>query len=645
MYIIKSKIIAAAFSSICFFGFVSGKVLAEVVDLPEITEIPELKRETLLKDLDIPAVRDRDPNPEAGPRLSITEFRLQGIVEYPELGITRAEISKIVEDIRFDMMGEEKLLESGHTLEELGEISDLLVDIEKNVDQEHVGPEEVQRLVWLVRDQLLKRGITLGMIEIVADEITRYYRERGFILAKAYIPKQKVRDGIVTLTLLLGVLGETKVNESTLYDDEILNSVFDDLLTQPVTNRAISEKLYLINDLPGINVQGFFEAGSQVGDTLLNINVKSEETFNYNVRIDNHGAKETGEGRLYGDFLWNNPTGTADQLHLGVLYSFNPESTVYGQIRYNTNFFSPRLKMSLGYANNAFVLGEGSSEAIQALGLEGETNIADFTVSYKYKRGLDENYSFDLVHEQIESLIKFTALDDNGGGILDDKVRNTSLVFNYDFINDGSRLLHQGNVRFTQGDFVFGADDAGVQDEQYSILSAEYSLLSFWKIPFTDIETRSVLRSSIQLTDSALSSINQFSLGGPARARSFQTKEFSADQAIYVGFDWFFNLPDFLDTEISDTSLNKVLSPFIFVDAAYGEAKSLIPVGDDGMEIDSTTSTLINAGVGLQFSLNAMSGNLQVAFPIENKFTVPGITGQIAGQKETRVLFEFQYRF
>jgi len=622
--------------------FINVNANAAVVDLPEITEVPELKKDTLLKDLDIPAVRDRDPDPQAGPRLSISEFRLQGIVEYPELGITRAEISKIVEDIRFDMMGEGKLLESGHTLDELGEISNLLVDIEKNVDDEHVGPAEVQRLVWLVRDQLLKRGITLGMIETVADKITRYYRERGFILAKAYIPKQKVRDGVVTLTLLLGVLGDVKVNDSSLYDDEVLSSAFDDLLTLPVTNSAISEKLYLINDLPGVSTQGFFEAGAQVGDTLLNVNVKSEEMFNYNLRLDNHGAEETGEGRLYGDVLWNNPTGTADQLHLGALYA---EGTVYGQLRYNSNFFGPRLKIGVGFANNSFVLGKGASEAIVALGLEGETNIADLSVSYKYKRGLDENYSFDFVHENIDSAIRLTSLSDDGGRILDDEVRNTSIGFNYDFIVEGSRLLNQGSVRLTQGKFLFGLDEG--QDESYSILKADYSLLSFWKVPFTDIETRSVLRASTQLTNSALSSINQFSLGGPARARAFEAKEFSADQAVYVGFDWFFNMPDFLDFEMQDTTFGKVLAPFIFIDAAYGEANSLIELNSEGQKIDPSSSTLINAGLGLQFSLDNMSGNLQVAFPIENKFVNgdPSQTGQAEQEKETKVLFEFQYRF
>lgn len=626
----------------CLFAFgvliFSCKVFSGEIELPEIIESPDLKRETLLKDLDIPSVRERDPDPTAGPRLSVTEFRLQGIVEYPELGITREEISKIVENIRFDMMAEGKLLESGYTIEELGELSSLLVAIEKDVKGRHVGPLEVQRLVWLVRDQQLKRGITLGMIETVADRVTRYYREHGFILAKAFIPEQQVRDGVVNLTLLLGVLGETKVNESELYDDEIISSVFDDMLTQPVTSKTVEERLYLINDLPGLSTQGFFEAGSQVGDTRLNINVKNELSYQINFRVDNHGTEETGENRLYSEFFWNNMTGTADQLQVAVLGATSPSNTTYGQVRYNTNFFSPRLKISVGYAKNAFVLGKGSSEAINALDLEGDTVINDINFSYKQKRSRVENYSYSLGYENVDSRIRLTAFANEGGRILDDEVNNTVLGFNFDILQETSKMLHQGNLRLISGEFVFGKEEN--QDEKYSILNADYSFLSFWNFPFTDVEARSIVKASLQYSDSSLSSINQFSLGGPSRARGFEAKEFSADQALYVGADLFFNAPDFLDIQIGEESLSNMLSPFVFLDAAYGRSKTT--------EIDDfAESTLINVGVGLQFSYsNNFSGTLQLAYPLENKFSSPiensGIDEE-EFQKDLKVLFEFQY--
>ena len=67
------------------------------------------------------------------------------------------------------------------------------------------------------------------------------------------------------------------------------------------------ENLYLINDIPGVYAQGYFEPGDQVGDTRLKLNVTKESWFDTSVRIDNHGAKTTGENRLYGEFVLHNP--------------------------------------------------------------------------------------------------------------------------------------------------------------------------------------------------------------------------------------------------------------------------------------------------------------------------------------------------
>ena len=145
------------------------------------------------------------------------------------------------------------------------------------------------------------------MIETVADTITQYYRERGFILAKAYIPQQQVRDGVVSLNIMLGKLGSVEVVNAKRINKSLLKRTFNGSLDQPVTADNTEENLYLINDIPGVYAQGYFEPGDQVGDTRLKLNVTKESWFDTSVRIDNHGAKTTGENRLYGEFVLHNP--------------------------------------------------------------------------------------------------------------------------------------------------------------------------------------------------------------------------------------------------------------------------------------------------------------------------------------------------
>ena len=466
---------------------------AGFLEMPEITEMPEFERKSLLKDLDIPGVRDRDPDPESGPRLNIVKFRLEGIVEYPELGITKNDIEKLIDEIRFDLMEEYKVEESGFTQSELEDVSKLLVEIEEETLDRHVTDLEVQKLIWLVREQRSNRGVTLGQIETVADRITQFYRQRGFILAKAYIPRQEVRDGIVTLTLLLGTLGEIEVIGNARYSGENLSSTFDDMFSLPVTSSAVEENLYLINDFPGMTATGFFQPGAQVGDTKLNINVESEKSYEANVRLDNHGSKQTGEYRLYGEIFWHNPAGNADQLQLATLVTVNPDNTDFYQLRYSTRLFSPRFNVSYGASNNSFVLGPGNSETINNLGIFGETIQSDITATYSMKRSRTASYFIDLVYDKIESQTRLGGVGGGNNTSLDDIVNNTSLKFRYDVLDESDKILHQGDVSLVSGDFEVGAELG--QDEKYDILKLNYSLLTFIKVPFFDAGSRVIYRA------------------------------------------------------------------------------------------------------------------------------------------------------
>lgn len=593
-----------AFFVLCLFN---SQAYAGFLEMPDTTEVPEFERESLLLDLDIPALRDRDPNPEAGPRLNIKEFRVQGLVEYPDLGITRGKIIKQVEKIRFDMMEEGAQLSSGYTVSELEEVSDLIAEIEKETDGRHVGPVEVQKLVFLIREQRRQRGITVGMIEVVADTITRYYRERGFILAKAYIPKQHVRDGVVTITLLLGQLGEIEVKNNKRYSEKLIKRVFNKSLGRPVTNESVEENLYLINDLAGLSVSGYFEAGSQVGDTKLNVNVNSEKRYAANMRLDNHGSDKTGEFRAYTDFYLNNPLGIGDQLQLGVLGSFNPENSLYGSLRYSLPIYTPNLGFSLGASNNDFVSATAGSTSDSDFEITGKSLVLDGTFTYKLNRTRKENRNIMLGFSDIKSEIQYGDLLNAG---TEKTVRKIDLTYGFDVLNEQKRILHQGGITLTVSDFVEGAEEG--QDQSPGIISFDYSRLSFVKVPFTDKDSKWILRGAGQFSDAALSEVLQFGLAGPTRSRGFEINEFYADDALFLGSDLVFNGPGLGGYTIAGEKLEDVLQPFVFFDIAYGRNNAYVE-GDDDVD-----THLIDAGAGIKIVFaDGLRGNLSIAFPID----------------------------
>lgn len=619
----------------CFFLFMPITSQAGFLEMPDIKEVPTLERETLLKDVDIPGVKDRDPDPEAGVRLNVTEFRLQGVVEYPKLGITRADLIERVEKIRFDLMKEDKLTEDGYTEEELGELSDLLGDIEEDTKGEHVGPLEVQKLVFLIREQRRSRGVTLGMIETVADTITRYYREKGFILAKAYIPKQEVRDGVVTLTLLLGELGEVSVENNTQYSDSKVSSIFNDAIDEPVTNKMIEERLYLINDLPGMAAQGFFQPGSQVGDTKLSINVLNESRFNANLRLDNHGSIKTGEERLFLDVALNNPLGIADQLNVSLLKSAKKDGSTYGAFRYALPVFNPRLLASIDISTNEFT-SEFTDSASGSTTFAGTSRVSDFSLLYKFKRSRTSNRSVEA------SIIEIATTTVFSGGDKVDNTQNIEFTYVFDRLIEEKRLLHAADITLLVSSFSVDSgfnDDKNVS-EQVPVLQGNYSGLSFWKIPFSEKETRLLSHFSFQLAGRSVGSVNQFDMSGPTRARGFDVTRFFADDAIYAGVDWVFDSPKFMNWRLFGHRLDKAVQPFLLFDMAYGVT---YPTFED--DLDSVRAQMANVGGGLKLNFGrSFGGSLVIAKPVMEEYTDED-DNKVYDNKGINIYFDLLYSF
>src|SRR5262245_8844490 len=65
-------------------------------------------------------------------------------------------------------------------------------------------------LLPLLKD-LVGKELSLDDLQRAADLITRRYRDRGYFVARAYVPAQEIRDGVVEITVLEGRLDRVSV--------------------------------------------------------------------------------------------------------------------------------------------------------------------------------------------------------------------------------------------------------------------------------------------------------------------------------------------------------------------------------------------------------------------------------------------------
>lgn len=557
-------------------------------------------------DTDIPEQSYR----ENGPRILVNKFDFHRLQEFPEVGITREKVEGLAEDLRVKYMKEDQVFASGYTREELEELATFLDKVGARENPEKLSPQSFKQLVGIMKQQNAERGINYSDLEEITGELTHFYRQNGLFLAQVQIPAQEVKDGVVSLTVQEGRLGKVVVEDNQRYGEADLVHPFGSKLGGLVSHGEIEEGLYLLNDLPGLNVTGYFSAGDSPGETALNLKVRNEKSWKVAVRADNHGSTFTGDERLYtvGELL--NPMGIGDALTLGYLKSEDPGKSDLAQFKYSFPVFGPRTRLEVSADRNEFELKDGDSDnaLINQLGIEGVNSTYALNLDHKFYRSRDFNLSAGVALTQKETDVDAVVTEFSRT----EKVNGIELGMHIDGLGQSIQMLNIADVRLSYGshqeDIVEG------RDEEFYKFALDTNSLFFVPLPFTDASSRLILKSRWQYSDSSLPAFEQMSLGGANGVRAYSVRDFSADQAVMLNAEWYFDFPEFMNFEIaSGHRLNDVMQFGLLADAAYG---SIVNFED---ELNDDWARLAGLGFILKFNWDdTLAANISFAKPVSS---------------------------
>lgn len=171
---------------------------------------------------------------------------------------------------------------------------------------------------------------TLAQLQALADAVTRYYRQHGYFVAVAYIPRQTVEGGVITIQVLEGKLDQVHVGRSGGYAPARVQRYGDDALcgqssgcTGATLTRARADRAVgLISSLPGVvSASGTLSPGSTVGSSNVTLDAVPGPSITGVLGVDDYGNEYTGRIRETGDLHWNNPLGIGDLLTADVALS------------------------------------------------------------------------------------------------------------------------------------------------------------------------------------------------------------------------------------------------------------------------------------------------------------------------------------
>jgi hemolysin activation/secretion protein len=603
----------------------------------------------------IPPVYERPLGVEEGERVLVTGFVLRGVEDDLAAGIKSSEIearvqarfdelTKIIEDLRMTRQNRDKIDADGFTAEEKQKVLSFIQSILSSVSADS-QVEAYEQFIQGLRLQRLERdqGLTIGQMGLIAEEVTKYYRERGYFLARAVLPAQEVVGGIVTIRVLEGRLGEVIPEGNRRYSDDDIKAPFADFKGKMITVERVEEALLTLQAYPGMSASGVFRPGKFVGTADMLVNVQGERTQDWLVRVDNHGSRFTGSERVVVDYTWNNPLHDADYLKLQAVQTLDPDNSLYGSLRYEAKFDNPDNRWGFAVSNNTFDVLDLNTG--QNSGISGVSQDANFYFTHQITRTRTKKTSFlaEIVRKRGDTSSSGVLLSSDQEAVL-------AVQIDSEIISPASATISSMYLRVDAGfDGVLGvpdAEDIAVTAPQYSRAGAtgEFTKVQAgYSVLKSLAPTRSLLfRFNGQWTADRLTSLEQFNIGGTPTVRGAPTSAALRDKGAYASLEynmrglWFGEKAAW-----SGRNFNQVLGVSVFYDYAVG-LTNFLPA-----EVEDDTNrriTLNGPGLSVDMTLPWNIG-MKVMYAHLNGGPrgLPSNPGSITDLNQT--WFEFQKSF
>ena len=589
---------------------------AQPVVPPPTIPIPETNIE-----LSVPPVYERPLGAEEGARVFVKKFVVTGVIGDRKAGIDPADIqaavdaqfadiSKIVESQRLTKQNLENQSPEGFTPDEQQKIIKFMQGAVRteSPDQQQKDYQEFIRQLMLERLQRLQ-GLTIGQLQQVADTVTKFYHDRGYFLARAVIPAQEIKDGVVNIRVLEGRLEKVETTGNKKYSEQTLALPFKPLIGELVTVPRTENALLTLSQYPGLSASGVFRPGSDVGTTDIVVNVQNEESVDGSVRYDNSGTEFTGRRRLIGSVNWNNVTGGADLLGITALKTFGSgtsssstsgatsPSSKYGDINYMHPVDGAYNQLSFDISRNSFDVG-GSGLGAASIGGVSKIGTVALKHDFQHTREVTLLGTLDLSRKRADTL-------DAGILIGRDDLAVLGYQLDYDLVNTSSNTISTSYLRVEHGfSGLFGVPSTyptpsrhgGVSNTPigpvYNRLVLNYQL--FKNLPNNQ---GLLFRFNGQYSRNMLSSLEQFVMGGPDSVRAAPTSQFLEDRGIFGSLEYSIRAPGFADKHaFGSYTWGQVLRLRIFTDNSVGWLNNPTPATPDRVQVGGS-------GLGIEFTV------------------------------------------
>jgi hemolysin activation/secretion protein len=448
-------------------------------------------------------------------------------------------------------------------------------------------------------------SLTFADLEKASDAITALYRKNGYSVQAVVVPQSIPKTGgTIRLRITEAKLSSVRVatpDGSSRFSAKRVEEYITNAnpIGQPLNLNSIERALIILNETPGVFVNSQLEAGKQLGDTDLNVNLKDTPLLQGRVALNNFGSRSTGANQATVALALNNLSGIGDQAALNGVAS---EGSQYVQGAYSLPASTNGLRLGV---SGTYLQYKNVSSYASPNGSTGDAWTTGFSAAYPVIRSQGANLNASLGYDIKSYLNKFMATNTTNSAY---NIKNVVAGLSgnaYDGFGGGA--INAGSVSVTFGSLDILSTSIG----GYGANTPK----EFTKFNFSGSRNQSLGASGLtslfmsvsgQFASVELNSAEQFYLGGPYGVRAYPVAQGGGSQGGLATIELRRQLPQ-----------NLVLSGFFDAGIVQQYKNNMIAYNTfKGESNANNTYSLMGAGLGLKWSYKRWDVNGSVAWMV-----------------------------
>jgi hemolysin activation/secretion protein len=375
------------------------------------------------------------------------------------------------------------------------------------------------------------RTLTFDDLQNVIADIQEYYSSKNRI-GKALLPEQEIKDGLVSIRIVEGVLGDVVVEQISpkpRMSVETVKKYFKgEKDSAYIDTKDLQRKIFILNDLAGVSAIGTYEQGKKEGESNFKVTVQDTPFFKGEVAAANFGSKSTGSNQAIANVSFNNISGIGDLFSVNGIKSSGSD---YYQGSYAVPILYDGLKLALNASKLDYQTLSSFSSTNQSKG-DAKTYGANFTYPVFRTDRVSVNAKVGYETKDYLNTNVLTAAT-----ISDYKIDNMIAGLNgFLYNNDQSSISYNANVTFGRLKINDAAQETS--DNTSAKTKGSFEKLAFnisRNQTFPNLKNTNWLISvDGQTANKNLNSSEQMSLGGPYAVRAYPTGQGSGSQGVIL---------------------------------------------------------------------------------------------------------------